>query len=142
MLGFGKVAPDVILAAVWPDVSTILQERGVAWLEENDLTDRDVFMNLLTEVWELWLATEDTILKGVVVTGMREDELRILWAGGEKLENYMFLALCMLERYALANGVDNVTLGGRKGWGKLLAPLHYLPNADGYGKSLTAAYMH
>lgn len=142
MLGFGKAPIDATLAAVWPDVASILASKGEDWLAENDLTPQELFVLLLKGVWELWLATENTKLKGVVIIGIREDELRILWAGGEQLENYMFLTLCVLERYAAANGVDNVTLGGRKGWGKLLAPLHYLPTADGYGKSLTATYAH
>lgn len=142
MLDFGKVPADVTLAAVWKDVSSILQRFGEEWLKENDLSEEELFKNLLRQDWDLWLATDGPFLEGIAVTRASSDEFRVLWAGGSGLEKYLLGGLYMFERYALARGIYNVTLGGRKGWEKLLAPLKYVPDANGLSKNIKTAYLH
>lgn len=140
-VSIGKVPPNAILAAVWKDVWGIIERFGEVWLQENELDEEELFRQLLTGQYDLWLAMDGEVLEGVIITQLFAGDCYILWAGGMYMEKYLLEGLSLFERYAVHNGTKEVKVPGRPGWKRLLEKVGYKPDAEGVlSKNLHTSY--
>ena len=142
MREIGIVPTDTILAVVWSDVSSILGRHGVEWMEENELSEDDIFLKVSEGEWQLWLRTDEVNLDAVMFTRLSNSELHILFLGGSGLEKYLLKGLEMLERFALHHNAREVVLWGRHGWDRLLDKFGYSQQGARIVKDLIKAYAH
>ena len=142
MREIGIVPTDIILATVWPDVGSTLARHGVEWMEENELSEDDIFLKVSAGEWQLWLGTDEVNLDAIMITRLSGSELHILFLGGGGLEKYLLEGLEMLERFALHHNAHEVVLWGRHGWDRLLDKFGYTRQGARIVKDLVKAYAH
>lgn len=138
----GIVPTDTILAVVWSDVGSVLGRHGVEWMEENELSEDDIFLKVSEGEWQLWLGTDEVNLDAVMITRLRGTELHILFLGGAGLSKYLLEGLEMIERFALHHHANEVVLWGREGWDRLLDKFGYARKGARVVKDLVKAYAH
>lgn len=104
----------------WP-----LAERFIASAYKHN--HQSVPDELLTELRErrklLWLAVDDNMLIGAIVTGIYDTiggrTLKMLECGGESMPRWLHLHR-EIEDYAKAEGCGRVLIEGRLGWARKL----------------------
>jgi hypothetical protein len=138
----GIVPTDIILATVWPDVSSAFARHGMEWMEENELNEDDIFLKVSSSEWQLWLGTDEVNLDAIMITRLRGTELHILFLGGAGLSKYLLEGLEMIERFALHHNANEVVLWGREGWDRLLDKFGYAHKGARIVKDLVKAYAH
>jgi len=84
----------------------------------------DILNNILTTTNQLWIATVDKKIKGIVTTRVAHfpnmSKLIIHLCGGEAIHEWVDVGIHQLEEYARELELDEVEIHGRKGWSKLL----------------------
>lgn len=118
---------------VWPLVKRHIQrsqERG-----PSDMTlDEIKFLCSTDESWRL-LMFEDAAAAAVI--RILNDRIHVVAIGGRFHKGWHVEFFDWLKRIAAFFGLKGVTLGGRKGWGRLLAPLGFVSlGGDWYGVDL------
>lgn len=72
--------------------------------------------------WCLWIICEGATLWGALVTRPvifpREVVLEVVFAGGERMDEYLDLILGELDKYATSLGIRRIRAYGRKGWAR------------------------
>lgn len=128
MIEVGKVKPDDLTVA-WFSIQPIIEEHGAKWLEEVNM--REIFANAIAQRLDIWMGTDDNVPDMVGVCCWEQHAHKsyyhILWLGGRNLEKYIDLGLSKVEQYASLIGADQVRIGGREGWERVLGPRGYNP---------------
>lgn len=140
-LEIGRLSPQC-LQAVWPDVVELLEERGEDLLQIYDL--KELFINVLSGAYDLWLVTAGTELKLVGFCAWEAHSLKsyyhVLWVGGSGLE-LLKAAVPKVEQYACMHGASELLFGGRPGWDRVMKPMGFVQKPR-WGKSVETCWKH
>lgn len=132
------------IPVVWSDVAELIEEHGQDWLQIVDL--KEIYQNCLEDKIDLWVATNNTRLEMVMFCCWERHAKRsyyhVMWLGGKDLKNYLREGLEKIEHYACLCGANEVRLGGREGWEKLLAPYGYGSRSVELRKDVTICWRH
>lgn len=121
------MVPAEHVASAWGAVSEYMQNAADY---TNGRYDSDDILNLITEYgYVLWLAFDETDIKGAVVTCFttypKKKYLYLMFCGGEDGPEWKDKMLAILRRWAADNHCDGIEGTGRMGWEKIF-------KADGY----------
>lgn len=137
----GILNPECLQAA-WPDVVELLEAHGQDLLQTYDL--KELFVNVLSGTYDLWVVSAGEELKLVgFCTWERHSHCsnyHVLWVGGQGLA-LLKMAVPLVEQYACMNGASELLFGGRRGWGRVLRPLGFVPKAR-WGKTISTCWTH
>lgn len=103
--------------AALPALAPAIAMSGGLWLPED--VERKV-----TEPgdWCLWIICEGATVWGAVVTRPvvypRESVLEVVFAGGDRMDEYLDLILAQLDTHARQIGCRRIRAYGRKGWAR------------------------
>lgn len=114
------VGTDQYLDA-WPYIVNYMEEA--AKYTYGRFTAPDILNYLQNKPQQLWVAVEDNIIYGAVVTEIFEypkmKSLVMHFTGGKDLPKWKNEMLSVLQQFARDNGCSTIESYGRPGWGKV-----------------------
>jgi hypothetical protein len=118
-----------LLALVWPRVSGLIQlALDEGWGEMNL---GDVWEHLQSGNMQMLVALDEEKILAALVTQVvdytRRRALRVVFAGGEGLDQWVGEVDEMLVKGAKAIGANGIEICGRAGWARALRGLDYRP---------------
>jgi hypothetical protein len=122
-----SIVPPEMVEGKWEEISLHLvspvQQSG------GRFTLEDVFHNIATGNYHLWVAIDETIpeVVAVCVTGFtpypQKRMLTCHFLGGGRMDEWVEEMDQVLEKWGRQHGAEGIELTGRKGWGRALEPL-------------------
>ena len=130
--------PKEGLNMFWEDVSEMLA-KAVNTSSGKFHID-DIYRDLEEGTYNLWLAIDDTKETGKVVAGIttrivtypNKKSLAMDWVGGERMSEWMPLAMKDLTSYAKDCGCSYLEGYGRKAWMRVLKKYNWKPDYIAY----------
>lgn len=114
---------------VWPSIEPYMD--GAAEYTHGRFTADDILEQVLHYDHILWLAYENEIIKGAVVTSIlnypRAKTLSMVFTGGINLDEWKEPMLDVLRRWAKDNECDSIESTGRPGWAKVFKADGHVP---------------
>ena len=108
---------------VWKDVETFIKQT-----DDEDTTSKDIYENLKSGKWSLWIGMlhEEITFVGTTsfVTYPSGKMCRVETLAGDNMDDWFYM-LKDLEEWAKLNGCIAMDIFGRKGWEKVLKPAGY-----------------
>lgn len=128
MIKVGKIDPE-LLPYVWDDVTALVVEKGPEWLRTVALSD--IFQMISAERMDLWGATEEDHLIGVLFASWSrhrfESDYHVNWIAGSGMRKWLQPGLEKLEQYVAMHEGTALKIEGRPGWHRVLEPMGYMP---------------
>jgi len=116
-----SAVPTEYLDTCWPQVEAFLD--GAAKKTYGRYTVDNIYDRIVEDGYQLWIAFEDTKVKGAVVTNIitypQRKLLSMTYCGGENLAEWKDPMLDILRRYAKDVGCDAIEAVARRGWAKI-----------------------
>jgi hypothetical protein len=116
-----SIVPVEHIDSVWPSVEQYL--KGAADYTYGRFTVEDIKNRLYTAPQQLWIAYDEEIVYGAVVTEITQyPQMRTLvmhFTGGVELPKWKNEMLQMLQRFAKDQGCSVIESYGRIGWEKV-----------------------
>jgi len=129
---------------IWGDVQELIEEKGQEWLKIVDL--KEIYQRCLEDQLDLWIGNEKTELKLVMFCGWERHAKRsyyhVIWIGGRDIKGCLKEGIQKIEHYACLSGGNEVRLGGRGGWERLLKPYGYSSRSVELRKDVTVCWRH
>ena len=124
-MGISRLKAQIIqpedIAYIWEEVAPLL--NTVREHTEGELETDDFLEPLTHGDMQLWIATEDSTVHGVMVTQLipypQKKILRVISLAGDNFEELREFQE-MIEAFAVKTGCTALEMWGRKGWKKLL----------------------
>ena len=124
-MGISRLKAQIIqpedIAYIWEEVAPLL--NTVREHTEGELETDDFLEPLTHGDMQLWIATEDSTVHGVMVTQLipypQKKILRVISLAGDNFEELREFQE-MIEVFAVKTGCTALEMWGRKGWKKLL----------------------
>jgi hypothetical protein len=117
---------------IWPQIKDYL--KGAADYTFGRYTVEDIYKGLFVKPQELWIAFENEVIYGVVVTEIVEyPQMKALvmhFTGGKELPKWKNEMLALLQKYARDKQCSIIESYGRRGWGNVF-------KNDGYKERFT-----
>ena len=114
------VPPDYV-DQVWPNIEPYME--GAAKYTHGRYTADDVKDSILQYDHILWIAYDDTCIKGAVVTNVvhypSKKCLSMVFTGGILLKTWKDPMLVILQKWAKEHECDVIESTGRPGWAKI-----------------------
>jgi hypothetical protein len=124
-----SLVPKEFIPEVWPSIVGYV-ERATKYTF-GKYEPEDVFNLLMEYGYPLWIAFDDTGIKGAVVTRFveypRKKYLFLEFCGGNDGFNWKDEMLSTLRSWANDNGCDGIEGMGRAGWKRVFAKDGYTP---------------
>ena len=115
------MVPSEHAAIIWPQVLPHLK-KTVEYTYGRYEAD-DMLTGIVDYGDTLWVAFNDTGIKGAVVTSFsiypRKKYVNMVFCGGERMDEWKAPMLKMLQHWAYDNDCDGVECSGRLGWTKI-----------------------
>ena len=132
------VSPDLI-PSVWEHVAKML-DKAVSQ-SPNLLDIGDVYMGALNKAYVVWVVIDDNKEMVAAITTRKIDypkscALAIEFVGGNRMSEWIDLALDTFEKHAKVNGCTTFEGYGRKAWGRVLEKRGWKPAYVTYKKEL------
>ena len=118
-----SLVPPQMVEQVWPSVERYLADS--AEYTYGRYTVDDIKDTITDYDHHLWIAFNDSVVKGAVVTNIitypRKKCLSMVFCGGIDVREWRDQMISMLQAWAFDNNCDSIECTGRPGWAKILA---------------------
>ena len=118
-----SLVPPQMIDQVWPSVERYLADS--AEYTYGRYTVDDIKDTITDYDHHLWIAFNDSVVKGAVVTNIitypRKKCLSMVFCGGIDVREWRDQMISMLQAWAFDNNCDSIECTGRPGWAKILA---------------------
>jgi hypothetical protein len=88
-------------------------------------TSDDIYDSVVEHNYQLWVAFDETGIKGAVVTNIgiypKRKLLTMAFCGGQDLKEWKDPMLSLLQRFAKDMGCDGIESTARAGWAKIFS---------------------
>ena len=117
--------PPSELTRAWPIIEPMLQ-RGIDRVKMERYYPPDFLLqSLRTADKQLWIATDGQSVQAALITTVLKypsgrKEYEVVVAGGDRLDDWLTMAVDTLGAYAKSIGCSALVGGGRKGWGRVI----------------------
>lgn len=113
-----SLVPTEFVEKVWPDIESYMD--GAAQYTFGRYTKEDIKASLLNEPQQLWIAFDDGVIYGAVVTEVcsypQIQALVMHFTGGVELTKWKDPMLAILQRFAKDSECSIIESYGRAGW--------------------------
>jgi hypothetical protein len=117
-----SLVPADYVPGAWPLVAKYID--AAVYQTDGRYTLDDVYTLVVKHGYLLWVAIENQIIVGAVVTGFvnypRKKALFVMFLGGDKMRAWKFKMLETLRQFAREQACDIIEASGREGWSKVL----------------------
>lgn len=124
-----SLVPKEYVDGVWGEVVDYMQ--AACEHTEGRYEAEDVYTLIMEYDYILWIAFDDTGVKGAVVTGTvtypRKKFLLLMFCGGVDGFGWKDVMLDTMQRWAKTTGCDGIEASGRIGWGRIFKSNGYKP---------------
>lgn len=116
-----SAVPKEFVDTCWPQVETYLE--GAAQYTHGRYTASNIYDRIVEDDYVLWVAFEDDVILGAVVTNVmdypQKKVLAMPYCGGVELSKWKDPMLAMLRKFAVQIGCQAIEATARKGWAKV-----------------------
>ena len=116
-----SMVPHEYVMQVWPDVEGYME--SAAQETHGRYEAQDILDLVLDYSYPLWIAFDETGIKGAVVSGFnqypRKKYLNLMFCGGDDGFSWKDDMRSILQKWATDNGCDGIEATGRFGWAKI-----------------------
>ena len=116
-----SLVPHEYVANVWPSIEDYMEKAAAETFGR--YTGQDILDLVMDFGYTLWIAFEDSEIKGAVVSGFnvypQKKYLDLLFCGGEDGHDWKKPMLEILQRWAKDNQCAGIEGTGRAGWSKI-----------------------
>ena len=139
------IIPPIAIDSYWNEIQAELEKNPELWNVAHTIESlREHILNDWIKVWGIW--DKDNKAKMYFFTLVEEYPvvkiMRMVWASGSHLQDYIHMALATLDEYMKFRGCDIGILDGREGWGPILAPFGYSRLQTSFFKRAPASRMN
>jgi len=117
------MVPREFVPNTWPDVRDHLNKAAAYTFGRYEV--EDIYDAIMDYDHTLWIAFDETGVKGAVVTSFahypKRKYLNMVFCGGEGLKDWKEPMLKLLQHWAFDNQCDGIESTGRPGWTKVFA---------------------
>lgn len=129
-----SMVPSAYVDTCWDKIEPFAEKA--AKYTYGRYTANNIYERVKDDNYQMWIAYDDAVFKGLVVTEIvtypQRKLLSMHFCGGIELKEWKDPMLKLLQRYGKDMGCDGIESVGRPGWGKVF-------EKDGY-KALWVTY--
>lgn len=122
-----SLVPVHLINTCWAKVEPFMAKA--AKYTYGRFTSGDIYDSVMEHDYQLWVAFDEAVIKGAVVTNVmvypKRKLLCMSFCGGYDLKEWKEPMLSLLQRYAKDMGCDGIEATARAGWAKIF-------QSDGY----------
>ena len=122
-----SMVPPQLINTCWKQIEPFMAKA--AKYTYGRFTSDDIYDSVTEHDYQLWVAFDETGIKGAVVTNVmvypKRKLLCMSFCGGYDLKEWKEPMLSLLQRYAKDMGCDGIEATARAGWAKIF-------QSDGY----------
>ena len=134
------MVPTEFVPEIWEQVKGYMEKAAKYTYGRYDVDD--IYDSVTQYVHVLWVAFEDKVIKGVVVTSIKQYPKKryvdMVFCAGTEGHTWKDIMLATLQKWAFDTECDGIESSGRLGWSrifkgngyKLLWQTYELPTAD------------
>ena len=115
------MVPPQLVNTCWKQIEPFME--GAAKYTYGRYTSDDIYDSVTEHDYQLWVAFDETGIKGAVVTNVmvypKRKLLCMSFCGGYDLKEWKEPMLSLLQRYAKDMGCDGIEATARAGWAKI-----------------------
>jgi len=116
-----SAVPTEYINVCWPQVEEYLE--GAAQYTHGRFTASNIYDRIVEDGYILWVAFEDDVILGAVVTNVldypQKKVLAMPYCGGVELHRWKDPMLALLRKFAAQVGCQAIEATARKGWAKV-----------------------
>jgi hypothetical protein len=116
-----SLVPKQFIDTCWEQIKPFM-EKAAKYTHDRYTSD-DIYDSVVEHDYQLWVAFDETGIKGAVVTNMviypKRKLLCMAFCGGRDLKEWKDQMLSLLQRYAKDMGCDGIEATARAGWAKI-----------------------
>lgn len=125
-----SMVPPQMISQIWPSVEGYLAKASEYTNGRYEVQD---ILDTITDYgYYLWVAFDDAVIKGAVVTNIvaypRRKVLCMQFCGGVELAQWKDPMLQILQSFAFDAGCDGIEATARPGWAKIFKNDGYKPS--------------
>lgn len=139
------VIPPLAMDQHWPSVKAEMEKEPELWNKGHTFESiHEHLSNGEIALWAIW--DKNGVNKMFFFTVMEEYPaiklVKLVWASGRKLSDYIHMALTAVDDYAKQHNCEGAIIEGREGWGPILAPFGYSRLQTSFFKKVTSIRVH
>ena len=116
-----SMVPPQLVNTCWKQIEPFME--GAAKYTYGRYTSDDIYDSVTEHDYQLWVAFDETGIKGAIVTNImvypKRKLLCMSFCGGYDLKEWKEPMLSLLQRYAKDMGCDGIEATARAGWAKI-----------------------
>jgi hypothetical protein len=116
-----SMVPPQLVNTCWTQIEPFMKKA--AKYTYGRFTSDDIYDSVVEHDYQLWVAYENKVFKGAVVTNVmvypKRKLLCMSFCGGYDLKEWKEPMLSLLQRYAKDMGCDGIEATARAGWAKI-----------------------
>ena len=116
-----SMVPPQLVNTCWKQIEPFME--GAAKYTYGRFTSDDIYDSVTEHDYQLWVAFNETGIKGAIVTNImvypKRKLLCMSFCGGNDLKEWKEPMLSLLQRYAKDMGCDGIEATARAGWAKI-----------------------
>jgi hypothetical protein len=116
-----SLVPTQFIDTCWEQIKPFMEKA--AKYTHGRYTSDDIYDSVVEHDYQLWVAFDETGIKGAVVTNMviypKRKLLCMAFCGGHDLKEWKDPMLSLLQRFAKDMGCDGIEATARAGWAKI-----------------------
>ena len=116
-----SMVPPQLVNTCWKQIEPFMAKA--AKYTYGRFTSDDIYDSVMEHDYQLWVAFDETGIKGAVVTNVmvypKRKLLCMSFCGGYDLKEWKEPMLSLLQRYAKDMGCDGIEATARAGWAKI-----------------------
>jgi len=118
-----SLVPTQFIDTCWAQIEPFM-ERAAKYTYGRYTSD-DIYDSVVEHNYQLWVAFDETGIKGAVVTNIgiypKRKLLTMAFCGGQDLKEWKDPMLSLLQRFAKDMGCDGIESTARAGWAKIFS---------------------
>jgi hypothetical protein len=118
-----SLVPTQFIDTCWAQIEPFM-ERAAKYTYGRYTSD-DIYDSVVEHNYQLWVAFDETGIKGAVVTNIgiypKRKLLTMAFCGGQDLKEWKDPMLSLLQRFAKDMGCDGIESTARAGWAKVFS---------------------
>jgi hypothetical protein len=116
-----SLVPTQFIDTCWAQIEPFM-ERAAKYTYDRYTSD-DIYDSVVEHDYQLWVAFDETGIKGAVVTNIvsypKRKLLCMAFCGGHDLKEWKSPMLSLLQKFAKDMGCDGIEATARAGWAKI-----------------------